>query len=141
MGQNGFDDAIVARLVGDLASSASGLDFVYRVLDSLIEAYGAQDAVVLIDDPAIGRQAFRARRRALSQATWLGDPVLATPGLHTHPDPIDTATARSVAQLCQVALQLDLRRHDASRDALTGLFNRRSFDAMLEQSASRSGRY
>jgi diguanylate cyclase (GGDEF)-like protein len=136
-----LSEAALNSLVGDLARAASGIDYIYRLLGRLTEELGAQDAVAVLEDPSLGRQAFRAGRRRVAEATWLGDPLGATTGVHTHPEPLRPEVARSLADLCQVALQLDLHRHDASHDPLTGLFNRRSFDALLEQSAARSARY
>ncbi len=141
MDRRTFDDAIIARLVSDLAAAPSGLEFIYRVLESLVSGFKLEDAVMVLDDPGIGRQVFRADRRGVGEASWLGDPLSVEPGLHSLPGTVERSTGQSVAQLCQVALQLDLRRHDASRDPLTGLFNRRSFEAVLEQSASQSARY
>jgi diguanylate cyclase (GGDEF)-like protein len=46
-----------------------------------------------------------------------------------------------VTNLISVALRLDILRHDASHDSLTGLLNRRSYEDMLEQAVSRSLRY
>jgi diguanylate cyclase (GGDEF)-like protein len=46
-----------------------------------------------------------------------------------------------VAELCRLGLELDLRRHDASHDPLTGLQNRRSFEELFSQATSQSRRY
>ena len=43
--------------------------------------------------------------------------------------------------LCALALRLDVLRYDAWHDPLTGLFDRRSFDRLLEMAISRSNRY
>lgn len=133
-------EIIVSKLLADLAETTSGVEFVYRALDTLVERYELRDAVIALDDPTIGRQVFRAGRLPVSTSR-LGDPLLSRPGLRVDPDVVGSRVAESITHLCQVALQLDLRRHDASHDALTGVFNRRSFDALLEQSASRSARY
>jgi diguanylate cyclase (GGDEF)-like protein len=53
-----------------------------------------------------------------------------------HPD-----VAEGVVGLCEIALRLDVLDHDATHDPLTGLLNRRSFDAVLEQALARSRRY
>ena len=43
--------------------------------------------------------------------------------------------------LCVLALRLDVLRYDAWHDPLTGLFDRRSFDRLLEMAIARSNRY
>ncbi len=134
-------DSLLGKLVADLAVARSGIEFIYDSLESLVSVYGLGDAVLILEDATLGRQAFRRGRKPVGGAHFLGDPLLVPPGLHTDPDVLDPLVASSLIQLCQVALQLDVRRHDASHDALTGLFNRRSFDTLLRQSASRSARY
>ena len=54
---------------------------------------------------------------------------------------LEPETAESLANLCAVALRLDLLTHDASHNAFTGLLNRRSFDDLLNRAVSRSVRY
>lgn len=131
----------VVGAVADLASAGSGVEYVYELLGGLVAVYGFDDAVVVVDDPTIGRQAFRAGRLPVGGASFIADPLEAEPGLYVSPDRIDASVGVALHHLCEVALQLDLRGHDASHDALTGLFNRRSFEALLRQSASRSSRY
>ena len=43
--------------------------------------------------------------------------------------------------LCVLALRLDVVRYDAWHDPLTGLYDRRSFDRLLEMAVARSNRY
>ena len=43
--------------------------------------------------------------------------------------------------LCVLALRLDVLRYDAWHDPLTGLYDRRSFDRLLEMAIARSNRY
>jgi len=147
---HGTSDAIVSRLAVDLDRAESGVGFVYDALSTLVTLYGLGEAVLVIDDPVIGRQAFRAGRHPLipggggqeSRAGRMAGSVLSTAaGLHCEPEVVDREVAASVTALCRVAVQLDVRRHDASHDPLTGLYNRRSFDVGLERSASRSLRY
>ena len=144
---DGTTDAILSRLAADLDNAASGVGFVYDALAVVARAYGLVDAVLVLDDPVVGRQAFRAGRRPLVPTSGdrfglLGGSVLtAAPGLHAEPPIVDDTVAAAVTALCRVALQFDLSRHDASHDPLTGLYNRRSFDLGLERSASRSARY
>lgn len=132
---------MVSALVADLAQTSSGMDFIYRVLGRLCRIYALDDVAVVIDDPSIGRQIFRCGRRRLDAEGPLALRLDAGAGVQAWPDVVGAEVAGTVTHLCQLAIQLDIRRHDASHDALTGLFNRRSFDGMLRMSASRSARY
>jgi diguanylate cyclase (GGDEF)-like protein len=127
-------------LVTDLAVGTTGIAFVYRALDRLVDTQGLRDAAIVLDVAGLGRQVFRARRQVLtSQDLAL---LEGAPGLYTLPSPdprrID---ARAVTHLCSVALQIDLLRYDAWHDSLTGLYDRRSFDRLLELAVARTGRY
>jgi len=130
----------LSTLAAALADADSGLGFVYDLLDRLIEDEGWNDAAVVLDDVTLGRQVFRAGRRPISD--WPLRPLVELPaGLHSIPDHGDDELDAVVTNLSTVALQLELLRHDASHDALTGLLNRRSFDDLLSQASSRSQRY
>jgi diguanylate cyclase (GGDEF)-like protein len=132
--------ALVASLAADLADCPSGLAFVYRALDRLAQEYDWQDLVLVLDEPSVGRQVFRGGRAA----PWEADVRLVRdlpPGLYANGAPVRQSITETLADLCSVAVRVDLFRHDASHDALTGLLNRRSFDEALVQSTSRSVRY
>jgi diguanylate cyclase (GGDEF)-like protein len=135
------DERFLGSLAAELARTESGLEFVYRALERVTQALDIEDAVVVIDAEDAGRQIFRHGRRPV-QGFPIGEVVEhAVAGLYTHPNAVPPDVADGVANLCAVALRLDMLRHDASRDPLTGLYNRRSFDAMLEQFVARSARY
>ncbi|MGH9073858.1 MAG: hypothetical protein ACRDZQ_07025, partial [Acidimicrobiales bacterium] len=125
----GTGDRLLSALVADLARAESGLDFIYHALDRLVAHRELRDAIVVVEDPRIGRQVFRAGRRPPHETTVGYDPLEVAPGLYTDPELGADWLRDAVANLCQVGLQLDLSRHDASHDALTGLYNRRTFDA------------
>jgi diguanylate cyclase (GGDEF)-like protein len=127
-------------LVADLAGGASGVAFVYRSLDRIVDTHCLRDAAIVLDEAELGRQVFRAGRRVLANEDL---PLLeAAPGVYTDP-PLEPVriNARAVMDLCSVALQLDLLRYDAWHDSLTGLYDRRSFDRLVELAVARSGRY
>ena len=144
MGQDSDDARHQARLtnalVTDLGSGVSGIAFVYRSLDRLVDTYGLRDAAIIVDETGLGRQVFRAGRRILAN----NDLALleGAPGVYTDP-PLGPARvdARAFMGLCSVALHLDLLRYDAGHDSLTGLYDRRSFDRILELAIARSSRY
>ncbi|HEX9969854.1 MAG TPA: GGDEF domain-containing protein, partial [Acidimicrobiales bacterium] len=126
-------------LAAELATASSGVSFIYRALERLGHAGGWDDVVLVLEEPSVGRQVFRSRRRPPWEAPL--DLRDAEPGVYADGRPVDPSTAATTLPLCAVALRMDLLRHDASHDALTGLLNRRSFDELLIQSASRSVRY
>ena len=129
------------EMVGELASSQSGLAIIYHALDALVAEHQLADAAVIIDEPGLGRQIFRAGRKPLDDPG--GEALLdAAPGLYTDPA-LDAGTvdASLVTSLCVVALRMEVLRYDSWHDPLTGLFDRRTFDRLLEMSIARSVRY
>lgn len=129
------------ELAAEVAANESGLALIYRALDGLVAQYGLEDAAVVVEEAGLGRQVFRAGRKPLDDE----DEALlfAEPGLYTRPElDDDQAFDRSlVLSICVLALRLDMLRYDAWHDPLTGLYDRRSFDRLLEMAVSRSTRY
>ncbi len=123
-----------------LAVNDSGISLIYRALDALVEQYELEDAAVVLDEPGLGRQVFRTGRRPLDAAD---EPLLDAPtGLYTErPLSADELDRTLVLSLCTLALRLDVLRYDAWHDPLTGLYDRRSFDRLLEMAIARSVRY
>jgi diguanylate cyclase (GGDEF)-like protein len=133
-------EELLGSLAVELSGCTSGMAFVYRALDALLDHFELRDAFVVVDNLPVGRQAFRAGRRPISGAAY----ATAPPGIHTDPSLTtddERRVAAQVSSLIAVALNLDLLRHDSTHDALTGLLNRRSHESMLAQAASRSERY
>jgi diguanylate cyclase (GGDEF)-like protein len=129
------------ELVSELATNQSGLAIIYRALDGLVEQHALADAAVVIQEDGLGRQVFRAGRKPLDDPG--GEALLdAPPGLYTDP-PLEAAAvdASLVTSLCVVALRMEVLRYDSWHDPLTNLFDRRSFDRLLEMSVARSLRY
>ena len=135
------DDGVLAAVAEALATDSAGVEFVYESLDRVRECVGADDLIAVVEDPAIGRQAFRAGRRPIDSA-WSRSVVMdAAPGLHARPGVIDATVGTAVLRLFAVALRLDAALHDSRHDHLTGLWNRRAFDDLLGDSCARSARY
>ncbi len=132
-------ETLLPALVADLARAQSGIEFIYRALDRVVEWSDLENAFIVVDDAVVGRQVFRSGRRSWRDLDR--DVLNLGTGLYTEPEMAGGPVGEAVAQLCVIALQLDLSRHDATHDPLTGLYNRRSFDVMLQQSAVRSSRY
>jgi diguanylate cyclase (GGDEF)-like protein len=131
---------LTGALAEELATNESGLAIIYRALDALVEAHGLEDAAIVIDEPNLGRQVFRAGRKVLDEDD---EALLAAPaGLYTEPPLPDDELDRSmVNSVCVLALRMDILRYDAWHDPLTGLDDRRSFDRLLEMTVARSSRY
>ena len=127
-------------LVAELAGNESGLTVIYRALDDLVERCELDDAAVVIEEPGLGRQVFRAGRRPISSSE---EELLAAPtGLYTSPEiTVKDFDPAALISLCVLALRLEVLRYDAWHDPLTGLYDRRSFDRLLEMAVSRSIRY
>ena len=124
------------ELVADLATDRSGLAIIYRALDGLVARYELRDAAVVIDESGLGRQVFRAARKPLDDPG--GEALLdAEPGLYTDP-PLENAMVdvALLNSLCVVALRMEVLRYDSWHDPLTSLFDRRSFDRLLEMSVA-----
>lgn len=133
--------AMGSDLVDGLHGTLSGLSIIYHALDTLVAEHDLVDAAVVIDEAGLGRQVFRAGRKPLDDPG--GEALLdATPGLYTEPA-LDPATVDSglIVSLCIVALRMDVLRYDSWHDPLTELFDRRTFDRLLEMSTARSVRY
>jgi len=130
-----------STIVDELTSNQSGLSIIYHALDALVTEHELADAAVVIDEPGVGRQVFRAGRKPLDDPG--GEALLDAPaGLYTDP-PLRAGSvdASLVTSLCTVALRMEMLRYDSWHDGLTGLFDRRSFDRLFEMSVARSVRY
>lgn len=132
--------ALGEEFASAVATSESGIALIYKVLDALIEEFELDDAAVVVEEPNLGRQVFCAGRRPLG--TDDEELLVSAPGLYTRPALDDHTFDRSMMlTLCVLALRLDVLRYDAWHDALTGLYDRRSFDRLLEMAIARSTRY
>ena len=130
-------------LPGALARASSGVAFIHQALEVVASHYGVRDALLVVDGPRQRRQAFRLHRAGWDRPAGSPLPPVdrAVPGLYTDPPLGDTDAVTFVTDMAEVALMLEAARHDASRDVLTGLLNRRSYDDALTQTAARSRRY
>lgn len=131
----------VLDMLRELGEVVDGIGFVYGALEELAVSYGLGDAVLVLDADSLGTQAFRLGRRPLAPehpAELLGRGR----GLYTTPaEAVPSAVGDGVTALARLALALQLARHGAAHDALTGLANRRFFDDSLRAAAAQSARY
>jgi diguanylate cyclase (GGDEF)-like protein len=132
--------AVGEGLAREIATTESGIALIYRALDALVQQLGLDDAAVVLDEPGIGRQVFCAGRRPLGPDDE--ELLVSEPGLYTQPALGEQGFDRALMlSLCMLALRLDVLRYDAWHDPLTGLYDRRSFNRLLEMAVSRSSRY
>lgn len=134
-------ERLLASLADELTRSRDGVEFIYGALDRIRVDMAAEDAAVVVDEPPLGRQVFRAGRRHLDGPWSEGLVRDGAVGLHLQPAAAERSVAERVTRLCQLAVRLDAARYDAQHDALTGLHNRRSFQEMLKAIAARAERH
>jgi diguanylate cyclase (GGDEF)-like protein len=133
---------LVHELSAELALATSGVGFIARCLDRLVEALDLYDAVAVLHDPVLGPQLFTPGRRPLPFDAAPSSLLAKGPGIHTTPTVLDRAAdLDAVRHLCEVALRLDRLQYESLHDPLTGLYNRRGFDAQLVHGVSRAQRY
>jgi diguanylate cyclase (GGDEF)-like protein len=133
-------NALGEDFAATVATSDSGIALIYKALDSLVEQFDLDDAAVVIEEASLGQQVFCAGRRPLGVDDE--ELLVSAPGLYTRPALDDLTFDRSMMlTLCVLALRLDVLRYDAWHDALTGLYDRRSFDRLLEMAIARTTRY
>jgi diguanylate cyclase (GGDEF)-like protein len=136
--------AKMGRLSGELAAALTqhenGLALIYRALDALVAEFELEDAAIILDEPGLGRQVFRAGRKPFDEDD---EALLEAPtGLYTEPPFENHEFDRDlIVSVCVLALRMDVLRYDAWHDPLTALYDRRSFDRLLEMALARSKRY
>jgi diguanylate cyclase (GGDEF)-like protein len=128
-------------LLRKLADNRSGLDVVYDALDRVVAQASAVDALLVLENPLIGRQCFRAGRKPVGEEEY-GHPVHELPpGLYTTPPEASSTVEAPLLSLLELAVTLDRTLHDARHDPLTGLPNRREFENVLARSCFQAARY
>ncbi len=133
-------NALSEDLAASVATSDSGIALIYKALDALVDQFELDDAAVVIEESGLGRQVFCAGRRPLGPEDE--ELLVSPPGLYTQPALENHGFDRSLMlSLCVLALRLDVLRYDAWHDPLTLLFDRRSFDRLLQMAIARSNRY
>ena len=107
----------------------------------------ARRAVLRSKTPRSCSKSARSAARSSAPAAGRSAPTTTScssrrPGLYTQPalehDDFDRSLMLS---LCVLALRLDVVRYDAWHDPLTGLYDRRSFDRLLDMAIARGNRY
>jgi diguanylate cyclase (GGDEF)-like protein len=127
-------------LLGDVDVARAGISMLYAMLDELCARHDLDDAWLVVENPTLGRQVFRAGRRPIADAEH--ELLDSDPGLHTIPPlsggRIDESLVRAVAGL---ALHLDVVRYEAGHDDLTGLLDRRRFTEQAEAAIAHTVRH
>ena len=126
-------------ILTELLSAPSGIAFIYQLLERLRQKWGISDAILVVADPEGGKQVFRLGRRPITTG-WEAALVLhAPPGLYVGPDDAVLDQQRDlVVGLASIALRMDVLRRSSLTDAMTGLYNRRSFEDQLARAAERA---
>ena len=131
---------LFSRLLADLTSDSPGIGVVYKALHELVDENHLEDAVLVVEEAGLGKQVFTHDRRPLIGADE--QYLDFDPGLYTTPAiSMSEEEALTISRLCAVGLRIDLLKYDAWHDPLTGLYDRRSFDRLLEMAVARSVRY
>jgi diguanylate cyclase (GGDEF)-like protein len=136
------EPGLVHELVAELTLAGSGVGFIARSLDRLVELRELRGAYAVVDDDVLGPQVFTAGRRPLPTGAAAAALLAAGPGIHTDPALLDRVDElETIEQLCLIALRLDRLQYESLHDPLTGLYNRRGFDAQVLQAVSTTDRY
>ena len=91
----------------------TGLAALHTTLDRLVATLGLRSLTVVVDDPDLGRQAFRAGEGPFGPGTLTGEP-----GCRSEPPlPSDRVDAELLVELCATCLRLEFLRGDV----MTGL--------------------
>jgi diguanylate cyclase (GGDEF)-like protein len=133
------EPALLLTLVQHLSNDVVGISSIYALLDLLAETYSLDDVVLVLEDAAMGRQAFRLGRRPVSEPGTVRHG--AERGVYSEPDVVPEHVREAVSSLSTLALTHQIARHGAMHDPLTNLANRRSFDQSLRTAAAQSARY
>lgn len=133
------EPALLVTLVQHLSSEVVGISSIYALLDLLADTYSLEDAVLVLEDGALGRQLFRLGRRPVSEPGTV--PHGPGRGVYAEPDVVPEHVQEAVSSLAILALTHQIARHGAMHDPLTNLANRRSFDQSLRTAAAQSARY
>jgi len=99
--------------IGRGVVGVTGLAALHTTLDRLVAMLGLRSLTVVVDDPDLGRQAFRAGEGPFGPGTLTGEP-----GCRSEPPlPPDRVDAELLVELCATCLRLEFLRGDV----MTGL--------------------
>ena len=139
MGSPNYEPWLFQVMLDELGNGELGINFIYTVLERLAERHQLVDVTVVLEHESLATQEFRLGGAALSANA--ARQLNATPGVYCEPPVVSEAECDAVRTACQVALSLQMSRFIASRDTLTSIANRRTFDVALENSTVRASRY
>ena len=95
---------LVHELTAELSLATSGVGFIARCLDRLVERLELTDAVAVLHDPVLGPQIFTAGRRPLPIDIVPSVLLDRGAGIHTEPTVIDhAADLEAIRHLCEIA--------------------------------------
>ena len=135
-----MDDLTLDVVIAAASAANSGVEFVYRLLTQYAERTSIPDAVLVTDDARLGRQVFRSGSGSLLSSDLSRMVAASAPGIYVEGGRMAEDGSTVLVQLANMALRFDVLSQDATRDGLTGLFNRRAFDDFLAQAVGRTKR-
>lgn len=109
------DDSSFRQELDELASTYSGINVVYSVLDLLKKCYGLDDVVVVLTDESFGAQFFRLGGKAVSAelAARLGSGR----AIYCNPDAVPQRQREEALNVCQRAFSEQSLRFNAAHGA------------------------
>jgi diguanylate cyclase (GGDEF)-like protein len=138
-GEQHYEPWLFQVILDELTTKELGIDFIYKLLEMVAKRYELTDVVVVLQHDALTIQEFR-----LGGAMMSGEAARSMsrqPGLYCEPDVVPQVEKDALRTACQLALSLQMARFVASRDPLTSIANRLTFDKALDNSAIRAARY
>ncbi|MBW3621548.1 MAG: diguanylate cyclase [Actinobacteria bacterium] len=131
----------VAAMLRGLSRAASGVTLLESQLRHIARLGATDDVVLVIEDPAVGRQVFRPGGLPLDSPWQRRVAATGAVGLHLSPEPPGWVPADSpFVPAALLALRLDRHQRSATVDPLTGVTNRRGFRRALDRAGERLSR-
>ena len=119
MGQyDGTDDwnglPSINSILDDIATTHSGLAFIYSALDTLARRYEIDDAIVVLKNDSLGAQMFRLKGKSISAK--LANELRFRPGVYCTPDVVPRDDLDAVYAACQRSLSSKFEQFGTTRE-------------------------
>ena len=119
MGQHeGTDDwnglPSINSILDDIATTHSGLAFIYSALDTLASRYEIDDAIIVLKSNSLGAQMFRLEGKSISAE--LANELRFRPGVFCTPDVVPRDDLDAVYAACQRSLSSKVEQFGTTRE-------------------------